>query len=177
MKQVKEMNRKELLDHMFALVSEVQHLYTMLQPQDTGHIHTTIGMLNSRIDDIKDCTVDNLTKIEGIEEDTAKELIERAEEFHQKDQMEINNKIRDLGLESELINHKGLTPGMLVTLGEQKILKLSDFADLSSDELTGAYDIVKGERVKIKGYLEDFALSKKEADDLIMSARDKIYKD
>jgi len=55
MKQVKEMNRKELLDHMFALVSEVQHLYTMLQPHDTGHIHTTIGMLNSRIDDIKDC--------------------------------------------------------------------------------------------------------------------------
>ena len=66
---------------------------------------------------------------------------------------------------------------MLVTLGEQKILKLSDFADLSSDELTGAYDVVKGERVKIKGYLEDFALSKKESDDLIMSAREKIYKD
>ena len=65
---------------------------------------------------------------------------------------------------------------MLVTLGEQKILTLNDFADLSSDELTGAYDIVKGERVKIKGCLEDFALSKKEADDLIMSARDKIYK-
>ena len=66
---------------------------------------------------------------------------------------------------------------MLVTLGEQNILKLSDFADLSSDELTGAYDVVKGERVKIKGYLEDFALSKKESDDLIMSAREKIYKD
>ena len=54
---------------------------------------------------------------------------------------------------------------------------MSDFADLSSDELTGAYDIVKGERVKIKGYLEDFALSKSEADNLIMSARDKVYKD
>ena len=52
---VKEMSRKELLDHMLALVSEVQHLYTMLEPHDTGHIHTTIGMLNSRIDDIKDC--------------------------------------------------------------------------------------------------------------------------
>ena len=52
---VKEMNRKELLDHMLALVSEVQHLYTMLEPHDTGHIHTTIGMLNSRIDEIKDC--------------------------------------------------------------------------------------------------------------------------
>ena len=66
---------------------------------------------------------------------------------------------------------------MLVTLGEQKILKLSDFADLSSDELTGVYDIIKGERVKIRGYLEDFALSKNEADNLIMSARDKVYKD
>ena len=53
----------------------------------------------------------------------------------------------------------------------------SDFADLASDELTGSYDIVKGERIKIKGYLEDFALSKKESDELIMSARNKVYKD
>ena len=131
----------------------------------------------SSIDDIKDSTPEALTKIEGIEEDIAKELIERAKEFYQKDQEEISNKIKDLGLENNLINHVGLTPGMLVTLGEQKILTLNDFADLASDELTGSYDIVKGERVKIKGYLEDFALSKKEADDLIMSARDKAYKD
>ena len=66
---------------------------------------------------------------------------------------------------------------MLVTLGEQKILTLADFADLASDELTGGYDIVKGERVKINGYLEEFALSKNESDELIMSARNKIYKD
>jgi len=131
----------------------------------------------SSIDDIKDSSTEALTKIEGIEEATAKELIERANEFYKKDQMEIQNKIKDLGLESELIQHKGLTPGMLVTLGEQNILKLIDFADLSSDELTGAYDVVKGERIKIRGYLEDFALSKNEADELIMSARDKVYKD
>ena len=66
---------------------------------------------------------------------------------------------------------------MLVTLGEQKILTLNDFADLASDELTGGYDIIKGDRIKIKGYLEDFALSKNEADNLIMSAREKVYKD
>ena len=130
----------------------------------------------SSIDDIKDSSVEGLTKIEGIEEETAKELIERAKEFYQKDQEEIAKRIKDLGLDNNLINHEGLTPGMLVTLGEQKILTLNDFADFASDELTGAYDIVKGERVKIKGCLEDFALSKKEADDLIMSARDKIYK-
>jgi len=131
----------------------------------------------SSIDDIKDSEPEALTKIEGIEEDTAKELIERAKEFHQKDQEEIANRVKDLGLDNELINHEGLTPGMLVTLGEQNILTLTDFADLASDELTGGYDVVKGERVKIKGYLEDFALSKQEADNLIMSARDKVYKD
>ena len=129
------------------------------------------------IDDIKDSTIESLTKIEGIEQDTAKALIERAKEFYEKDQEDISKRIKDLGLENDLINHKGLTPGMLVTLGEQKILTLNDFADLASDELTGGYDIVKGERVRIKGYLEDFALSKKEADDLIMSARDIVYQD
>ena len=131
----------------------------------------------STIDDIKDSSIEKLVKIEGIEDETAKELIERANEFYQKDQEEISKRIKDLGLENKLIKHNGLTPGMLVTLGEQKILTLNDFADLASDELTGGYDIVKGERVRIQGHLEDFALSKKEADDLIMSARSKIYKD
>ena len=131
----------------------------------------------STIDDIKDSSSDALTKIEGIEEDTAKELIDRAKEFYEKDQEEISKKIKDLGLENDLINHEGLTPGMLVTLGEQKILTLTDLADLASDELTGAYDVIKGEKVKIRGYLEDFALSKSEADNLVMSAREKVYKD
>ena len=131
----------------------------------------------STIDDIKDTTSDNLLKIEGIEEETAKALIERAKEFHQKDQEDISKRIKDLGLADDLINLKGLTPGMLVTLGEQKILKLEDFADLASDELTGGFDVVKGEKIKIQGYLEDFALSKNEADELIMAARNIIYKD
>ena len=131
----------------------------------------------STIDDIKDTDVENLTKIEGIEEDTAKALIERAKEFHQKDQEDIAQRIKDLGLADDLINIKGLTPGMLVTLGEQKILNLGDFADLASDELTGGFDVIKGERIKIQGYLEDFALSKNEADELIMSARNIVYKD
>ena len=131
----------------------------------------------SSIDEIKDSSVDALSKIEGIEKETAEELINRAKDYYVKDQEEISKKIKDLGLENELINHEGLTPGMLVTLGEQKILTLNDFADLASDELTGGFDIIKGERIKIKGYLEDFALSRPEADDLIMSARKKIYKD
>ena len=38
---------------------------------------------------------------------------------------------------------------MLVTLGEQKILTLSDLADLASDELTGTHDMVKGEKTNV----------------------------
>ena len=131
----------------------------------------------STIDDIKDSSLENLVKIEGIEEDTAKALLERAKEFYQKDQEDISERIKELGLEDSLINLQGLTPGMLVTLGEKKILNLQDFADLASDELTGGFDIIKGEKVKIQGYLEDFALSKEEADNLIMTARNIIYRD
>jgi N utilization substance protein A len=130
----------------------------------------------STIEEIDNLSVENISKIEGIDEKTAKELIERSGEFLKKDAKEISNKISDLGVKEDLVNLKGLTPGMLVTLGEQKILTLKDFAELASDELTGAYDIFKGERIKIKGYLEDFALSKKEADELIMGARDIVYK-
>ena len=144
-------------------------------------VDETLGQLlvaegYSTIEEIKDSKIDNLIKIEGIEEETAKELVQRAKEFHQKNQEEIQQKIKDLGIQLDLTEHNGLTPGMLLTLGEKKILTLNDFADLASDELIGGFDIIKGERIRIKGYLEDFALSRKEADDLIMSARDKIYK-
>ena len=127
----------------------------------------------STIEEINQSSVEDIKKIDGIEEDTAKELKERAKEYLKKESEEISKKLQDLGVEENLINHKGLTPGMLLTLGEKNIKKLTDFAGLASDELIGCYDEVKGQRIKIQGYLEEFALSKKEADDLIMSAREK----
>ena len=74
----------------------------------------------STVDVIKDSQLSDLVKIEGIEEETAKELIDRANEYYKKNQEEIQKKILDLGLKEDLINHKGLTPGMLLTLGEKK---------------------------------------------------------
>ena len=49
----------------------------------------------SSIDDIKDTAAESLVKIEGIEEDTAKALRERAKEFHQKDQEDISERIKE----------------------------------------------------------------------------------
>ena len=65
---------------------------------------------------------------------------------------------------------------MLLTLGEKKIKTLKDFAELSTDEVIGGYDEKKGVKFKIEGYLEEFALTKNEADDLIMNARNTVYK-
>ena len=96
--------------------------------------------------------------------------------YEQKNIENIGKKIKDRGLEDDLISHKGLTPGMVLTLGEKKIKNLKDFADLSTDELIGGYDEKKGVKYKINGYLEEFALTKNEADDLIMSERNIIYK-
>ena len=70
-----------------------------------------------------------------------------------------------------------MTQGMLVVLGEKNIKKLQDFADLSSDELIGGMDEIKGKRIKINGYLEDFNLTRDEADNLIMNARKVVFKD
>ena len=130
----------------------------------------------SSIEEINQCNLEEITKIEAIDENTAKELKERAEEYLKKEKEDIGKKLKELGVEDVFINLKGLTPGMLVTLGEKKIKTLKDFADLSADELLGCYDEKKGKRFKVEGYLEEFALSKNEADDLIMNARNIIYK-
>ena len=130
----------------------------------------------SSIEEIHQSTLEEILKIEAIDENTAKELKERAEEYLKKEKEDIGKKLKELGVEDVLINFKGLTPGMLVTLGEKKIKTLKDFADLSTDELIGGYDEKQGKRFKIEGFLEEFALAKNEADELIMNARNIVFK-
>ena len=43
----------------------------------------------------------------------------------------------DPGVDDALATIEGLTPAMLVTLGENGVKTLDDLADLSSDELIG----------------------------------------
>ena len=129
------------------------------------------------IEEIAQSKVEDISKIEGIEESTAKELIERGKEYLEKEKAEISEKLKKLGVEESLIKLDGITQGMLVVLGERNIKKLKDFADLSSDELIGGMDEVKGKRVKINGYLEDFNLTREEADKLVMSARKIVFGD
>ncbi len=130
----------------------------------------------SSIEEIKQSSQEDISKIEGIDENTAKELKQRAEEYLIKEKEDIGKKLKALGVNDDLMNQKGLTPGMLLTLGEKKIKSLKDFAELSIDELVGGYDEKKGVRFKIDGYLEEFALTNSEAEELIINARNIVFK-
>ena len=120
----------------------------------------------------------NLNK-ESYVEDLKKMIIQKDAPLsipHEIALYRISKKLKELGVEDTLINLKGMTQGMLVILGQKNIKKLSDFADLSSDELIGGFDEIKGKKIRIDGYLEEFSLSRKEADELIMAAREIAYK-
>ncbi len=129
----------------------------------------------SSVRDISDADINDFLKIDGFDEDTAKELQKRAKEFLEEEEKEIANKVQELGIEEDLANHKGLTLGMLLTLGEENIKTLKEFAELSTDEIIGGYDEIKGKREKFDGILEEFDIPRKDAEDLIMRARKKVF--
>ena len=107
-----------------------------------GQLLVSEGFIS--IDEIAQSKPDDISKIDAIDEETAKELITRSKETIVKEKEEVALKLKELGVEDSLISLKGMTQGMLVILGQKNIKKLSDFADLSSDELIGGYDEIKG---------------------------------
>ena len=42
------MTQEQKLQHMIALKEEVKHLRTLIRPEDTGYIYTTISTLEDR---------------------------------------------------------------------------------------------------------------------------------
>ena len=101
------------------------------------------------IEEIANSNEEDISKIDAIDTDTAKELIERSKETLVKEKEAISQKLKELGVEEELISLKGMTQGMLVILGQKNIKKLTDFADLSSDELIGGFDEIKGKKLEL----------------------------
>ena len=129
----------------------------------------------SSIKEIDGAPLEEITKIDGFDAETAKELKERAKEYLETESKEISNRVKELGIQEDLMNHQGLSLGMLLTLGEKNIKTLEDFADLSVDEILGGYDEVKGKRVEFEGILQNFDIIRAEAERLIMSAREKVF--
>jgi len=167
-KEDSERRQKEFKDKTESLIKNLEVDETL------GQLLVSEGFQST--EELSQASSEDITKIEGIDEQTATELINRSKENLIKEKEEVSTKLKELGVEDTLINLKGITQGMLVILGQRNIKKLADFADLSSDELIGGYDEIKGKKIRIDGYLEEFSLSREEADQLIMSAREIVFK-
>jgi len=85
------------------------------------------------VEEVAYVPLEDIAAIEGFDEELANELRERAREWLSSQKEEAENKLRNLGMDEKLIE-LGFSDEILVTLGENKILTLDDFADLSLDE-------------------------------------------
>jgi N utilization substance protein A len=65
----------------------------------------------------------------------ARELSERAQAFLARQNEELDQRRREIGVSDDLAAIDGITPAMMVKLGEAGVKSLDDLADLASDEL------------------------------------------
>jgi len=112
-----------------------------------------------------------ISDIEGFDEDTAEELQARARDFLDKQAQAQDARRKELGVEDGVLDVPGVTLPMAVALGEAGVKTVEDLADLATDEIRGGYEMKNGERVKLPGVLESFALAQEEAEMLILQAR------
>lgn len=115
--------------------------------------------------------LDELTSIEGFDEETATELQTRAREYLEKIAQEQNAKRIELGVEDGVLEIEGVTLPMTVIFGENEVLTVEDVAGLVPDDLTGYVEYKDGAKVREPGLFEGMKFSNEEASDLIMRAR------
>lgn len=109
------------------------------------------------IEDVAETSIEELARIQGFDADVAEELRTRAANFLATKKAERAKKFKDLGIKDDLIALPGLTPEMIVILGEKGVKSADDVGDLASDEL-----------IEMLG---NKSLAMTEADKIIMAAR------
>ena len=119
--------------------------------------HLLVAEGFTAIDQVAYVPIEDLTEIEGFDEDVAEELRNRAQ-LHLEEQAQKESEARrELGVSDDLGGIEGLTGGMLVKLGKAGIRTLDDLGDLANDELLE----ILGEEAPTSG----------DADKIIMAAR------
>ena len=144
---------------------------------DTLNVDEVIGQLLASegfasVEEVAYVPVDELAMIDGFDEDTAEALQERATEYLDQLNAEFDSKRKELGVTDELIGFAGLTPAMLVALGENDARTIDDFAGFIPDELAGGWEqLADGERERIVGIFEPFNIDHTDAEAMIVAAR------
>ncbi|MBM3506556.1 MAG: transcription termination/antitermination protein NusA [Alphaproteobacteria bacterium] len=111
----------------------------------------------STVEDIAFVPEDELGSIEGLDEGVAGELRKRALQYLEARNAEFEATRKKLGVHDDVAAIEGLTPEMLVILGEKNVKTLDDLADLAGDELLDL--------------LPDAGLTADDANAIIMKAR------
>jgi len=124
------------------------------------------------IEDVAYVPLEDLSDIEGFDEETAQELQSRAVEYIEARNKELDDRRRELGVEDPVLTVEGITPAMAVALGEHEVKSLEDLAGCATDDLLGYYEVNKEkERVRVPGALDGFDLTADAANAIIMKAR------
>ncbi len=114
---------------------------------------------------------DEISHIEGFDEETALELQSRAREFLEQRDQKMNDERLALGVSDDLLQVPNITVRMMVDLGKNDVKSLEDFAGCVADDLLGWNERKDGETKHFEGILEGHDLSREEADQMIMAAR------
>jgi N utilization substance protein A len=125
--------------------------------------HLLVSEGFSSIEEIAFVATTELASIEGFNEDVAAELQARAKEYLDQKKQDVESAMKKLGITEDLQGFAGFSDAIKVSLGENGIKTLDDFADLSHDEF-----------VEI---IPESGLSNEEVDELIMSARAHWFED
>jgi len=115
-----------------------------------------------------------IASIDGLDEQTAEELQNRAREYLERLAAQQDAKRKELGVLDEIKEVEGVTSAMLVALGEAGIKSVEDLADCATDDLIGWTERKPGETIKHKGALSDLEISAEDANAIIMAARVKM---
>ena len=126
------------------------------------------------VEEVAFVEIAEVAHIEGFDEGTAEEIQTRAREFLEKQEAERDAKRRELGVADDMAKVAGVTTLMMVRLGENNIKTVEDLADCATDELVGWVERKKDkgvEPIRHKGILDGFEVSRKDVEDIILSAR------
>ncbi len=115
--------------------------------------------------------LNEISGIEGFDEETATELQTRARQFLETQEAELDSKRKELGVSDDLIEVPGVTLKMLVKFGENDIKNVEDLAGCATDDLVGWSERKDGENKRYPGILDGFELSRQDAEEIVMRAR------
>jgi N utilization substance protein A len=98
-----------------------------------AHLLVTEGFTS--VEEVAFVPLNELAGIEGFDEDVARELQQRARTFLDEQNAKLEARRKELGVSDEIAALQGVTPALMVALGEKNVKTLDDLADLAGDEL------------------------------------------